>query len=118
MLVMTVISGIFNFFSKWAVAWASENILRDLKDSLYIHLQRLPVLFFSNQDSGDLFQRCSSDTETIRKFLVNQILEIGRALFMVILAFPVLWSLHHNLTFSALLVVPVILFFHCIFLKK
>src|SRR5262245_36396485 len=65
-------------------ARASEAVALRLRDRLYDHLQRLSCATLDKQLSGDLLQRCTSDVETVRAFLANQVVEIGRALTMLV----------------------------------
>jgi len=65
---LTIISSLFSFFSgKW-VAAASEKTARNMRDRLYGHIQKLPYDYFTNVETGDLIQRCTSDVETVRRF--------------------------------------------------
>ncbi|MCA8960633.1 MAG: ABC transporter ATP-binding protein, partial [Planctomycetes bacterium] len=79
MAVLAVVAGAFTYLrGRWA-AYATEGIVRDLRDRLFDHLQRLPAAYHDGAETGDLVQRCTSDVETVRQFLVNQVVEIGRA---------------------------------------
>ena len=40
-------------------------------------LQHLPCAYHDKAQTGDQVQRCTSDVETLRAFLANQIVEIG-----------------------------------------
>ena len=75
---LTALAGLFTYLrGKWS-AMASENITRHLRDRLYDQLQHLPCSYYDRAETGDLVQRCTSDVETLRQFLVDQVVEIGR----------------------------------------
>jgi ATP-binding cassette subfamily B protein len=66
---LNVVNGVFTYFKgRWS-ALASENIALTIRDSLYTHLQHLPFSFHVKAETGDLIQRCTSDVETVRRFL-------------------------------------------------
>lgn len=44
-----------------------------MRTMLYSHIQDLPVSYHNNVDTGDLIQRCTSDIDTIKSFLTNQL---------------------------------------------
>jgi ATP-binding cassette subfamily B protein len=57
------------FLRRWAMNHSSLQIERDLRDTLYQRLQRLPVAFHDGWSSGQLLSRATSDVSTIRRFV-------------------------------------------------
>lgn len=110
-VLVTAIGGFFLYLrGRWA-AIASESIIRRLRDRLYSHLHHLPVSFHDSADTGDLVQRCSSDVETIRVFLSSDIVEIGRAIILILTVIPILFWLHADLAYISLMLLPLIFAF-------
>ena len=107
-LVISALAGVFTYLrARWA-AEASQAIVRGLRDRLYDHLQHLPCRYFDHAETGDLIQRCSSDVETLRKFLASQVVEIGRALIMLGVPIPLMLAIDARMTGLSLLLLPVI----------
>ena len=117
-IAVTMMSGLFTYLrSRWA-AMASQSIVRVLRDRLYTHLEHLPSRFHDQAETGDLIQRCTSDVETIRKFLAGQIIEVCRALTMVLTVTPLLFAMHTGLAMLSLALMPVILVYAYVFYLK
>src|SRR3954451_8773530 len=57
------------FLRRWAMNVSSLQIERDLRNTLYQRLQRLPVAFHEGWSSGQLLSRATSDVSTIRRFV-------------------------------------------------
>ena len=57
------------FFRRWVVSKATLGVETDVRVELYAQLQRLPMLFHSRWESGQLLSRMMSDLSTIRRFL-------------------------------------------------
>lgn len=115
---LTILRGIFLYLKgKWS-AVASESIARNIRERLYDHIQHLPYEYHVKVDTGDLIQRCTSDIETIRRFLAVQFVEIGRALFMIAFVSVIMISLSVNMTLVAMAVIPIIFIFAVIFFMK
>jgi ATP-binding cassette, subfamily B, bacterial len=57
------------FLRRWAMNISSLQIERDLRDTLYQRLQRLPIAFHEGWSSGQLLSRATSDVSTIRRFI-------------------------------------------------
>ncbi|MGM0413702.1 MAG: ABC transporter ATP-binding protein [Bacillota bacterium] len=117
-LLITFLRGIFLYLKgKWA-AEGAEEFARNLRDQLFEHLQYLDFNYHIKKDTGDLIQRSTSDLDTIRRFLSIQLVEVGRALFMLITVLIIMLSLDLYMTFISMLVVPIIFIFAYVFFKK
>ncbi|MHC4470197.1 MAG: ABC transporter ATP-binding protein [Planctomycetota bacterium] len=118
---VVLVSGAAAFFQylrgRWA-SQASEAIVRQVRNHLYKHLERLPCRYHDEADTGDLVQRCSSDVETIRVFLSGQIVEIGRAVLLLATVLPILIVKDARLTLVATMLVPPIILFATAFFRK
>lgn len=117
-IVLIAIQGVFSYLRGSWSAIASENIAKSLKDKLYVHLQKLPYEYHVKAQTGDLVQRCTSDVNTVRLFLANQIIEFARSLFMVIFAIYVLIGLNRKLTAVAMATIPVLFITSYVFFIK
>ncbi len=107
-VVITVFAGGFTYLrGRWSAA-ASERIVRGLRDRIYDHLQHLPCGYFHTAETGDLIQRCTSDVETLRKFLADQVVEIGRAAVMLVVPIPLMLLIDPRMTGVSLLLIPFI----------
>ena len=117
-LILELFGGIFTFFrGKWS-AMASEGVARSLRERLYDHLQHLPFNYHVKAETGDLLQRCSSDIETIRRFVGKQFVMMGRVVFMLTILVPVMLSMNVKMTLIALATTPFILTVSILFFKK
>ncbi|MBU3153937.1 ABC transporter ATP-binding protein/permease [Clostridium estertheticum] len=118
LVTLTCIRGIFLFLSGNFSARAAENISRNMRVKLYDHIQNLPYEYHVKAESGDLIQRCTSDVETVRKFFATQMVEIGRAFFIVVFAIIMMLSLNKKMTIIAMVIVPIIFIFSYVFFYK
>ena len=118
LIFLTLIRGLFLYFKgKWS-AISSESIAQKLRDSLYDHIQNLPYSYHVKVKTGDLIQRCTSDVNTIRRFLAMQFVQIGRALFMITFALSFMLPMHKEMTLISMLLIPVIFSFTVVFFIK
>lgn len=118
LVALSVIRGVFNYLTgRWS-AEASELIARNLRDKLFERLHSVPVRFYSSWKTGDLIQRCTSDVETIRKFLGVQVVQVGKSLLMLLLIIPILVMLDVKMAILSMVTIPLILTFAIIFFLK
>ncbi|MGM0396276.1 MAG: ABC transporter ATP-binding protein [Bacillota bacterium] len=117
-VINTVLRGIFLYLKGYYSARASENISMKLRNKLYDHIQKLPYSYHVKTDTGDLIQRCTSDVETIKRFLGIQLVEVAGSLSMLIFILWSMLSLHPGMTIYSLALVPVIFGFAYAFFKR
>jgi len=89
-----LISGVFNYFSRVSIAKGSERMINNLRISLFTHTQKLPFEWHTNNQTGDIIQRCTSDVETVRRFVFQQLLEVVRTALLVVIAVVIMFSLN------------------------
>ncbi len=118
LIAITALRGLFMFLRGRLAAQVSENIAKNLRNRVYDHIQHLPYKYHKEADTGDLMQRCTSDVDTIRRFLGVQLVEMGHSLFMVIFITGVMLSADSRMTAISLAVLPIIFAFAVIFFIK
>lgn len=101
-----LLQGLAIYLSRFYAARAGEAGMKGLRDRLFAHLNRLPAAYHSGAEKGDLLQRCTSDVETVRKFLAMQLVQVGNALFLVTVSLIVTFSIHPPLALVALPIIP------------
>ena len=108
-VLLTALAGFFTYLrGRWS-AQASERITRRVRDRLYDQLQHLPCSFHDQAETGDLIQRCTSDVDTLRGFLVNQVVEIGRASMMLVIPLPLMFAIDARMAgVSLVLILPIV----------
>lgn len=116
-VVVAVGAGIFTYISRTNTAKAGENFAKNLRDSLFIHVQKLPMKWHDKNQTGDIIQRCTSDVEVIRGFVVTQLLEVFRTIFLVFISFAMMFSMNVKLSFIVMLFVPVVAVYSTVFYR-
>lgn len=117
-LVMTaVLSGLAMFISRTNTAKAGENFAKNMRDTLFIHVQKLPMKWHDMNQTGDIIQRCTSDVEVIRNFVVTQFLEVFRTVFLVVTSFTMMVSMNIKLSLITLLFVPLVITYSAVFYR-
>jgi len=117
-VTITALAGVFTYLRGRLAATASEGIVRRVRDRVYDHLNHLPARYFDNAETGDLVQRCTSDIETLRVFLATQVVEVGRAMIMLIVPLPLMLMIDWRMTAASVVILPPIVIFALIFFKK
>ena len=114
---VAVMSGIFLYVGRVGTALAGETFAKNMRDALFVHVQKLPMSWHDKNQTGDIIQRCTSDVEVIRNFVVTQLLEVFRTSFLVIVSFDMMMSMNVKLSLIVLAFVPVVVLYSAIFYR-
>ena len=117
-VAITACAGAFTYLRGRLAATASEGIVRRVRDRVYDHLNHLPARYFDNAETGDLVQRATSDVETLRVFLASQVVEVGRAMIMLIVPIPLMLAIDWRMTVASVVLLPPIVVFALVFFRK
>ncbi len=118
MVVLSSVGGGLKFISGRQIVLASETAVANLRRRLYDHVQRLPCGFHDGHETGDLVQRCTSDVETIRRFLAQEIMQIVRSLVLVGTVVPLMLTISVAMTGVAMSMTLPIVVFSAVFFTK
>lgn len=117
-LFFSLLSGLFNFLSRMGIAKGSEGVIVRLRDRLFGHIQKLPYLWHSSHQTGDIIQRCTSDVDVVRNFLIDQLLEMVRTIFLIVISLALMFSMNVPLSLIALAFIPVVMLYSGLFFNK
>ena len=120
--VAIIIVAVFQVFSQYAFrvynTTASETLVKNMRDQLFSHIARLPFSWHMKNKTGDIIQRCTSDIETTKNFLSEQLTSVFRILILLVLSVTFMVSMHPILTVIALIPMPGIIAYSFHFHKK
>ncbi len=114
---LNALNGVFGYIKGRSQAIAGENVALTLRERLYSHIQRLPYAYHVKAETGDLVQRCTSDVETVRRFLATQMMQVVNALFMVAIALGYMFSENVKITLISMIMIPGLFLFAWLFFR-
>lgn len=114
---LNVLNGACQYLRGRWTAQASESIAKTIRDRLYRHLQTLNYDYHVKAETGDLIQRCTSDVETIRRFLSGQLVAVFRSVLMVGVALVIMLRMNRALTGMSMILVPLLFLFASLFFR-
>ena len=118
LILCSIVNGIFVFFRGKAMTAASEEFSRNMRNKMYHHLQEVPYDYYKRVSTGDIIQRCSSDIQTVKRFLSVQLIQIVRAAGMVAVASYIMFSINPALAIISECLLPVLCIGGMIYFKK
>lgn len=117
-ILLTILGGLFQYLRGRWISISTENAAKKIRDTLYDHLQHMEFGEHIKSQTGDLTQRSTTDVETVRKYLANQVPQVGEILFTVILTLIAMLQVNVKLTLYSLCVIPLIFITSIVFFTK
>ena len=117
-LVVAVVQVVSQYTFRVYNTKASETLVKSMRDQLFSHIQHLPFSWHMKNRTGDIIQRCTSDIETTKNFLSEQLTSVFRIVILLILSISFMVSMHAGLTLIALIPMPLIIGYSMHFHKK
>ena len=117
-LCIALLRGITMFSSSTISASSTEKAMMNLRNTLFMKMQKLPMAYHSKTSTGELIQRCTGDVETIRKFSSMQLVEILRMSVLFSGAFFMMYAINVQYSLIAISLAPIIAIGSYIFFKK
>ncbi|MBU0997214.1 MAG: ABC transporter ATP-binding protein/permease [Firmicutes bacterium] len=106
------------FVRRSITAVFSERVGYNLRNNLYRQLQNLGYHFHSHTETGDMIQRCTSDVESYKRFISDQIIEVMRLVMLVGLSIYQMARLDVKLMAISLIITPIILTIAIFYFRK
>jgi ATP-binding cassette, subfamily B, bacterial len=91
---------------RWVTARVGEGLIFDLRRSLYDHVQRMPLSFFTRTQTGALLSRMNSDVVGAQQAFTGTLTNVVQNILDVAVTLAVMIGLEWRLTLLALAVVP------------
>ena len=81
-LACALSEGLFTLSYRLLISHTTESYMKRLRDAIFRHIQHLPFRWHTQNRTGDIIQRCTSDMDIIRNFVANQMIELIRIVIL------------------------------------
>ncbi len=112
------VRGIFNFLQGYWSEVASQGVAYDLRNTIFEKLQKLSFSYHDRSQTGKLMTRMTSDVEMVRHFVGRGALLLASAILMLLGTLAVMFWMNWKLALVVFAIVPVILVFFSIFVRR
>ncbi len=103
-----LVRGVFYYIQNYALAYAGERIVVDLRRQVYAHLHDLTLRFFNDRRVGELVSRLSSDVTLVRTALTNNVAQVLSQLLTFAGSLVLMLVLNWRLTLFILVLAPLV----------
>lgn len=106
----TVVSGLISVGQTYLNSRISKNIMFDLRNAMYGHLQYMPISFFSSVQAGEITSRINNDINGIEGVFSNTVVQMLNNLFIFFSTAAVMVATNWKLALFSLVVLPLFVY--------
>jgi ATP-binding cassette subfamily B multidrug efflux pump len=107
-VALAIVGGIFRFYARRTLIWASRHIEYDLRNELFEHLLKLSASYYNRTPTGDIIARASNDIEAVRMMVGPAVMQLMNTVIIAVLAFSSMIMISPRLTLYSLLLLPLL----------
>ena len=109
MACIYVVGVICTFLYNRIMVSIAQGVLKEIRDTMFSHMQTLPIRYFDTHTHGDIMSHYTNDTDTLRQMISQSIPQMFSSLITVISVFCAMLSVNVWLTLVIVICITFIL---------
>lgn len=105
-LIFLIVRPPIEYYRQYLAQFVSNKILYDIRQKLYIHLQKLSLKYYSNTRAGEVISRVINDVEQTKNFVMIGLMNVWLDLSTILIAIAIMLTMNVKLTIVTLLAFP------------
>ncbi|MGJ9460191.1 ABC transporter ATP-binding protein [Oceanobacillus sp. CF4.6] len=105
-VVFLVLRPPIEYIRQYLAQWVGNNILYDIRDKLFDHIQKLSLKFYSQTKTGEIISRVINDVEQTKNFVITGLMNIWLDLITIIIAICIMLTMDVGLTLVSIILFP------------
>src|SRR3972149_2277909 len=106
MIGIPLLSGLIGVAERYFSARAGEGIIFDLRQEMYVHLQRMSLRFFTNTKAGEIISRFNNDVVGAQSAVTGTLVTTLTSVITLTATLAITLSIEWRLTLLSLAVLP------------
>lgn len=109
-IIFVVLRPPIEYYRQYFAQWTASNILYDIRNHLFHHLQKLSFKYYANTRAGEVISRVINDVEQTKNFIITGLMNLWLDAATIIIAISIMLTLDVKLTLVSLVVFPFYIF--------
>ncbi len=106
MILLPIVSGLVSVGQTWLNNIVGQRVMQDLRNTLYAHLQAMPLRFFTETRTGEIQSRLSNDVGGLQSVVTDTASSVASNVLVVVTTAIVMALLDWRLTVLSLALLP------------
>ena len=107
--IVALATAVVELVERWQSAKLGENLILDLRQAVFEHVQRMPVAFFTRTHTGALVSRLNNDVIGAQRAFTSALSGVVTNAIALVLTVGVMASLSWQITLLAIVLLPLFL---------
>lgn len=111
-VIALVLNGISMYCIRQRIVRMSDvanHVLMEIRQELYVHIQKLSFNFFDNRPVGKILARVIGDVNSLKDILINSVISLIPDFVTVCVVLVIMFIMNYRLAFAALALLPVLI---------
>ncbi|MBR3306182.1 MAG: ABC transporter ATP-binding protein [Lachnospiraceae bacterium] len=113
--IVGLLAAVFRYLARILNARAAQKLIRRMREHLFAHIMKLPVSWHEQNHTGDIIQRCTSDVETVKNFMSDQMTNMFRIALLIVMAMYFMAGIDLKLALISGIFIPVVVLYSVFF---
>jgi ABC-type multidrug transport system fused ATPase/permease subunit len=113
-LAVSVVYAAASYLQTYMVGWVGTRVLQDLRERIFVHIQSMPIGFFTRRSPGVLISRMTNDVEALNQLVTTGVVTMFSStltllgVVVILLVLDVKLALVTFLTFPLLMIASLV----------
>lgn len=109
LFTLPVLTGLVDVAQGYLSSVVGEGIISDLRQSLFAHMQRMSMRFFTNTKTGEMMSRLNNDVNGAQRAVTGTLIDLISNIIALVSTLAVMISLDWRLTLAGVIILPLLL---------
>ncbi|MBM7645152.1 subfamily B ATP-binding cassette protein MsbA [Scopulibacillus daqui] len=105
--IFVVVRPPIEYYRQYFAQWTGNKVLYDIRDTLFAHIQKLSLRYYSNSKIGEIISRVINDVEQTKTFVITGLMNIWLDMSTVLIALIIMFWLNWILALISIIMFPV-----------
>lgn len=110
MVTVPIVNGLLGVLQRYTGSRIGEGIIYDLRNALFVHLQRMSMRFYTNTKTGELMSRLNNDVVGSQRAITGTSVTIVSNIVSLVATLAIMLSLEWRLTVLSIVILPFFIF--------
>ncbi|WP_033542767.1 ABC transporter ATP-binding protein [Planococcus sp. CAU13] len=115
--VLGIVTAIFRYLQYILLQKGANKIIRQMRNDVFEHVQRLPIRYFDDLPAGKVVARITNDTEAIRELFVTVLSQFATSFMYMAGIYAALFYLDWRMALITFIIVPLLYVWMLIYRK-
>jgi ATP-binding cassette subfamily B protein len=106
MIAVPLLSGLIGVGQRYLGANIGEGLIANLRQALYVHVQRMSLRFFTHTKTGELMSRLNNDVVGAQRAVTGTFIDIITNVVALVTTLAIMFSLEWRLTLLSIVIFP------------